>query len=112
MNKRSTRTINQEKERLGRWFVMKDGTKAQLVKYNDSRDVTLRWPDGTVLSGITYADASFGRVTRKSKRNTGIKRKRPIPLKEKIGQTRLMNCGLWATVIWAKSSNHMTVQHS
>lgn len=88
--------------------MMNCGLDAEIVGYRSSRDITLKFSDGTVRSGVQYQNFLKGRVRPKnigtiSKINKHLLR---------IGEKRTMNCGMSAKIIDYMNQGNITVEFS
>lgn len=90
-------------KRLGEKRKMNCGLEAEIIAYRSYTDMDIRFEDGTVAEHIEYGNFQKGRATRPvdSRRNKG---------KFRIGERRMMNCGLEAKIIAYRRSEDMDVQ--
>ena len=72
--------------RLGKTRVMKCGMEATIIRYGNARDIDVRFKDGAVVEHKIYGDFKNGYIAHP---NT----------KDRLGETRMMNCGMKATII-------------
>ena len=73
-------------DRLGEIRMMNCGMEATIVRYNTSKDIDVRFEDGTIVKHRMYDKFEKGRIAHP---NT----------KDRFGETRMMNCGMEATII-------------
>ena len=75
------------KDRLGEARMMNCGMEATIIRYGTCADIDVRFEDGTVAVHKTYNAFKKGEIA-----NQNIKASR-------LGETRMMNCGMEATII-------------
>ena len=85
---------------LGETRMMKCGMEATIIRYNGVRDIDVRFEDGTVVEHKAYDSFKKGEI---AKRN--IK----ASAKDRLGETRMMNCGIEATIIRYGNSKDIDV---
>ena len=73
--------------RLGETRMMKCGMEATIIRYGTCADIDIRFEDGTVAVHKTYNAFKKGEIA-----NQNIKASR-------LSETRMMNCGMEATII-------------
>lgn len=92
--------INKDKY-IGLVQLMHNGMRATIIEYRGSTDLDVRFEDGTVVQHRTYYDFRRGHIKNPertlAKNNSGETRK--TQGKNRIGETRIMNNGMIATVI-------------
>ena len=76
--------------RLGETRMMNCGTEATIIRYGKYSDIDVRFEDGTVAKNKTYRAFKKGEIA-----NTNIK----ASAENRLGETRMMNCGTEATII-------------
>ena len=76
--------------RLGETRMMNCGMKATIIRYNMVRDIDVRFEDGTVVVHKTYNAFKKGEIA-----NQNIK----VSAENRLSETRMMNCGMKATII-------------
>ena len=76
--------------RLDETCMMNCGMKATIIRYNGVRDIDVRFEDGTVAEHKAYGPFKRGEIA-----NPNIK----ASAKNCFGETRMMNCGMEATII-------------
>ena len=74
-------------DRLGETRMMNCGIEATIIRYGRCDDIDVRFEDGTVAVHKTYNAFKKGEIA-----NQNIKASR-------LGETRMMNCGMEATII-------------
>ena len=89
--------------RVGEEATMSCGQKATIIKYRNQYDMDIQFDDGEIRSGVQYEKFKRGSVLH------------PTATKEakassRIGETRMMNCGLSATIIAYRTSHDIDVQ--
>ncbi|WP_270512600.1 hypothetical protein [Holdemanella biformis] len=82
---------------------MKCGLEAEIVAYRRCEDMDVRFEDGSVAEHIEYRNFMEGRVARpqNSRRN-----KRKL----RIGEKKMMKCGLEAEIVAYRRSEDMDVR--
>ena len=88
-------------DRLGETRRMSCGMKATIIRYNNAHDIDVRFEDGAVREHRIYNDFKKGTIT-----NTNIK----ASAKNRLGETRVMNCGMEATIIRYENSRDIDVR--
>lgn len=74
-------------DRLGETRMMNCGMKATIIRYGKNTDIDVRFEDGVVAEHKVYDKFKKGKIV-----NPNIKASR-------LGETRMMNCGMKATII-------------
>ena len=77
-------------DRLGETRMMKCGMKATIIRYGSATDIDVRFEDGTVVKNRWYGNFKKGEIA-----NPNIKTFTEV----RLGETRMMNCGMEATII-------------
>ena len=77
-------------DRLGETQMMNCGMKATIIRYNGVHDIDVRFEDGAVAEHKAYDSFKKGKIA-----NPNIK----VSAKKRLGETRMMNCGMEATII-------------
>ena len=77
-------------DRLGETRMMKCGMKATIIQYGGATDIDVRFEDGTVVKNRWYGNFKKGEIA-----NPNIKTFTEV----RLGETRMMNCGMEATII-------------
>ena len=86
---------------LGETRMMNCGMKATIIRYNTSRDIDVRFEDGAVAEHKTYGQFKNGNIA-----NQNIK----VSAENRLGETRMMNCGMKATIIRYNTSRDIDVR--
>ena len=73
--------------RLGETRIMNCGMEAIIIRYGSATDIDVRFKDGTVVKSRRYSAFQKGEIA-----NPNIKASR-------LGEVRMMNCGMEATII-------------
>ena len=76
--------------RLGETHMMNCGMEATIIRYGKYSDIDVRFEDGAVAKNKTYRAFKKGNIA-----NTNIK----ASAENRLGETRMMNCGTEATII-------------
>ena len=77
-------------DRVGETRVMNCGMKATIIRYGGYNDIDVRFEDGAVAEHKTYGAFEKGKIA-----NQNIK----VSAEDRLGETRMMNCGMEATII-------------
>ena len=77
-------------DRLGETRMMNCGMEATIIRYGGATDIDVRFEDGTVVKNRWYGNFKKGTIA-----NPNIK----TSAKVRLGETRMMNCGMEATII-------------
>lgn len=97
--------INKAAERLGVRRQMNCREFATVIEYFDSRNMTVVFDNGIIVKNVGWARFEKGEV-----RHSGAKKPKTIAAAEKrIGEKRLMNCGVEAEIIEYNNSNDIVV---
>lgn len=96
--------MRKEEQRIGEVRRMNCGLDAEIIEYNSPIDITVRFSNGAVKSGVRYCNFKKGTVS--------YKRSHDCVSKQRIGEVRIMNCGLSAEVIRYNNNNDITVRFS
>ena len=96
----SMRETNKADERIGEKKIMKNGLEATIIAYKNCTNIDVQFPSGIIIKKQSYSRFKAGLITEK-RYNQGENR---------IGQSRMMNCGRMATIIAYKSSADIDVQ--
>lgn len=90
-------------DRVGETNIMNNGLKATIIAYRKHIDMDVRFEDGSVAEHIEYRNFMEGRVARPqdSRRN-----KRKL----RIGEKKMMKCGLEAEIVAYRISEDMDVR--
>ena len=83
--------------RLGKTRVMKCGMEATIIRYGNARDIDVRFKDGAVVEHKIYGDFKNGYIAHP---NT----------KDRLGETRMMNCGMEATIIQYENAGDIDIR--
>ena len=73
-------------DRLGETKMMNCGMKATIVRYGNSKDIDVRFEDGTIAKCKGYKEFKKGGIANPN-------------FNPRLGETRMMNCGMEATII-------------
>ena len=77
-------------DRLGETRMMNCGMEATIIRYGKYSDIDVRFEDGAVAEHKVYGDFKKGKIA-----NQNIK----ASAENRLGETRMMNCGMEATII-------------
>lgn len=81
---------NFKASRLGETRMMKCGMKATIIRYGKYTDIDVRFEDGTIIEHRQYIQFKKGGIA-----NPNFK----ASAENCLGETRMMNCGMEATII-------------
>ena len=87
-------------DRVGETRVMKCGMEAIIIRYRKAIDIDVRFEDGSVVEHKAYGNFKRGGIV-----NPNIR----AFVKDRLGETRMMNCGIEATIIRYESAKDMDV---
>ena len=76
------------KDRLGETRMMNCGTEAAIIRYGGATDIDVRFEDGAIVEHMTYSKFKKGSIAHPS-----------ATAKARLGETRMMKCGMEATII-------------
>ena len=77
-------------DRLGETRMMNCGMEATIIRYGGSSDIDVRFEDGVIAKCKRYGEFKKGGIA-----NPNIK----ASAENRLGETRMMNCGMEATII-------------
>lgn len=89
-----------KEERLYKTNTMKDGYICTVVEYNGANDITVQYEDGKKISNRLYRDFENGSIRKYNYEENNDSR---------IGETRMMNCGVNATIIEYRNYNDIDI---
>lgn len=87
--------------RLGETKMMNCGMEATIIRYGGSADIDVRFEDGIVVEHREYREFEKGGII-----NPNIK----AFVKDRLGETRMMNCGMKATIIRYGGCNDIDIR--
>ena len=87
-------------DRLGETRMMNCGMEATIIQYKNAMDIDVRFEDGSVVEHKAYGNFKRGGIV-----NPNIR----AFVKNRLGETRMMNCGMEATIIRYESAKDMDV---
>ena len=87
--------------RLGETNMMNCGIKATIIRYNTNKDIDVRFEDETVVEHKAYDAFKKGKIA-----NPNIE----TFAEARLGETRMMNCGMEATIIRYENSRDIDVR--
>ena len=89
------------KDRLDETRMMNCGMAATIIRYGNNGDIDVRFGDGTIVKHRTYDQFKKGKIV-----NRDIK----TFAEARLGETRMMNCGMEATIIRYNTSKDIDVR--
>ena len=84
-------------DRLGETHMMNCGMEATIIRYGGYNDIDVRFEDGVVAKHKEYKAFKKGNIARPAAEN-------------RLGETRMMNCGMEATIIRYGRSDDIDVR--
>ena len=87
-------------DRLGETRMMNCGMEATIIQYKNAMDIDVRFEDGSVVEHKAYGNFKRGGIV-----NPNIR----AFVKDRLGETRMMNCGMEATIIRYENAKDMDV---
>ena len=98
-------------ERLGEKRIMNCGLEAEIIAYRGARDIDVRMSDGRIVKGCQYNTFKHGEIS-----GLGAGSNRVMTLNnnqaKRIGEKRMMNCGLEAEIIAYRACSDVDVRLS
>ena len=94
--------FTRRKKCIGETHTMKNGLNATIIEYRNYSDIDIQFEDGFIVKNKSMDSFLKGQIGNPNKK---ISRKTDI-----TGETRVMNCGLKATVIEYRNANDLDVQ--
>ena len=88
-------------DRLGETRMMNCGMEATIIRYENATDIDVHFKDGTVVKNRRYSAFKKGGIV-----NPNIR----AFVKDRLGETRMMNCGMEATIIRYGGCNDIDVR--
>ena len=99
--------------RLGMRCLMNCGMYAEIIQYNNSLDITVRFDDGAISAHKSYGCFIRGTIAYPNKSYKSSSQRKPTEMTvqpNRTGERQMMNCGLWAEIIKYNNSHDITVQ--
>ena len=87
-------------DRLGETRMMNCGMEATIIQYKNAMDIDVLFEDGSVVEHKAYGNFKRGGIV-----NPNIR----AFVKDRLGETRMMNCGMEATIIRYGGCNDIDV---
>ena len=84
-------------DRLGETRRMSCGMKATIIRYNNAHDIDVRFEDGAVVEHKEYSKFKKGGIANPN-------------FNPRLGETRMMNCGMEATIIRYRGAEDIDVR--
>lgn len=86
-------------KRIGEKRIMNCGMEATIIAYRRSDDIDVRFVDGSIVKNKSYKSFIKGEILN------------PIfQIEKRIGETRMMNCGMNATIIAYRNARNIDIQ--
>lgn len=96
-------------ERVGERRMMNCGMEAEIICYKDNHHINVKFSDGTIVADKTYQRFQKGQI---GNPNLEINRSNISRESNKIGEKRIMSCGLEAEIIAYRKSTDIDVRFS
>ncbi len=84
--------------RLGERKLMNCGEYATIIEYRGTKDIDIMFEDGTIREKVRYTNFCLGCILKNGN------------FKNRIGERRRMNCGVYATIIRYRNADNITVK--
>ena len=88
-------------DRLGETKRMNCGMEATIIRYGGCNDIDVRFGDGTIVKHRTYDQFKKGSIAHPNTK---------VSAKDRLSETRMMNCGMEATIIRYGGCNDIDVR--
>ena len=85
-------------DRVGETRMMNCGMKATIIRYGGATDIDVRFEDGAVAKNKAYGEFKKGGIAHPS-----------TTAKARLGETRMMNCGMKATIIRYENADDINI---
>ena len=95
---------------VGQIQKMSNGLFAEIITYRNSTDIDVQFEDGTIREHVRVEDFQQGYIKHPTLTNIGIPSVIEYHKNKAIGTTRMMNCGMQATIIAYRSCSDIDVQ--
>ena len=86
-------------DRLGETRMMNCGIEATIIRYGRCDDIDVRFEDGAVAKNKAYGEFKRGKIAHPS-----------TTAENRLGETRMMNCGMEATIIRYENNRDIDVR--
>ena len=83
-------------DRLGETRTMNCGMEATIIRYGNATDIDVRFEDGAVTKHKAYKEFGNGKIANPN-------------VKDRLGEARMMNCGMEATIIRYRNNTDIDV---
>ena len=87
--------------RNGETKLMNCGMSATIIAYRKAIDIDVRFEDGTIVTNRTYDEFKRGKI---------LNPNMIIDYSNRIGETKMMHCGMNATIIIYRNCNNIDIQ--
>ena len=85
-------------DRLGETRMMNCGMEATIIRYGGATDIDVRFEDGAVAKNKAYGEFKKGGIAHPS-----------TTAKARLGETRMMNCSMKATIIRYENADDINI---
>ena len=94
--------------RLGQTAIMSNGISATIIRYFNANNIDIKWDNGIITEHCRYNNFIAGAIRCTPKKNQdGTRTNRKV---DRINEKRMMNCGLYATIIKYINCKDLDVQ--
>ena len=93
--------LSNKNKSIGETRMMNCGMKCTIIEYFGNKNITVKFEDGTIIKNKYYQCFKKGNIA-----NFNLK----INYSERLYETRMMNCGMNATIIEYVNKKNITVQ--
>lgn len=101
-------------DRTGEKGINNQGLEMIILNYRSSNDIDVIFLDGFIFNGATYKSFKKGSIRNRNWVNKKTKDKNKVynyhTLDNRVGETKIMNCGLRATIINYNNANDIDVE--
>lgn len=97
-------------ERLGQKNKMRCGLIATIIKYNSANDIDIQFEDGVVVKNKSYDCFNKGKIQHPILKRSVGEYKTRNKKQDRIGETKMMSCGMVATIIEYREIHNIDVE--
>ena len=90
--------------------IMNCGMSATITDYINANDITVRFDDGTILEHQRYQNFEAGTVSHPILGSNIHTAQKSEEMQNRVGETRMMKCGMNATITSHPTSKNLTIQ--
>lgn len=103
-------TTSKSLERLGQKNKMRCGLIATIIKYNSANDIDIQFEDGVVVKNKSYDCFNKGKIQHPILKRSVGEYKTRNKRQDRIGETKMMSCGMVATIIEYREIHNIDVE--